>query len=479
MPPPRSTPPLLTAALAWLSVMLLGVIGPLEANPALLVEIARVPLPPVIDGHLQDWGQSRWISFAEDTSDNPWVAGSRLRDDGPTEKPLTAQTALDLSGSFALAWDDEWIYLAARVTDNVHDVEGGEPGQWYLRDSVSLFLDLPLDGDGFGWIRGDHGFSFVADPSDPRGGRWWRRGGKAGRRETAAPEQVQMAVRLTAEGYDLEAAIPMAVLARTTPEWRPPFEGRTVGFMFLVTDPDGGPDSFGGQLSYGGTSDDDGLWSKLRFRPAGMGAPPQILDPSVRVNVDAVEPTPEERQFESRVKAGQAATMSLLLAASDSSKRSELVASHRLLADECFQIYLDKRPSRLAVKAVGLAFSLWGESASVDQIRQALSRISFREDVWHLILPGLRQAFYLAGNTQEAMGLVEQLQTQVTPLRSRSALLLPLANHWLWQGHVERARKAYEQIVFWKASLWHIEGALRGLNRIVALEAESPPAPQP
>ena len=35
---------------------------------------------------------------------------------------------------------------------------------------------------------------------------------------------------------------------------------------------------------------------------------------------------------------------------------------------------------------------------------------------------------------QEAMELMEQLQAQVIPLRSRSALLLLLASHWLFAG---------------------------------------------
>jgi hypothetical protein len=46
---------------------------------------------------------------------------------GPTEPAGTAETSADLSGFFALQWDDGWIYLAAQVTDNAHDVSGG-PG---------------------------------------------------------------------------------------------------------------------------------------------------------------------------------------------------------------------------------------------------------------------------------------------------------------------------------------------------------------
>ena len=49
-----------------------------------------------------------------------------LADDGATEPWGTAGAAADLSGSFAFQWDEDWLYLAAQVTDNVHDVSGGE-----------------------------------------------------------------------------------------------------------------------------------------------------------------------------------------------------------------------------------------------------------------------------------------------------------------------------------------------------------------
>ena len=69
--------------------------------------------------------------------------GCDLRDDGPTEPTGTAGTAADLSGTFALQWDEKWIYLAAQVTDNVHDIQKGSPREWYFRDAVNLFLAVP------------------------------------------------------------------------------------------------------------------------------------------------------------------------------------------------------------------------------------------------------------------------------------------------------------------------------------------------
>ena len=251
----------------------LAILGGTSGRANLTVDIERTETPPVIDGDISEWGETHWIRLARDAPNMPPVLiGSRLRDDGAAELEGTAGTDEDLSGAFTLQWDEEWIYLAAQVADNVRDIEGTKSSEWWCKDGVTLFLDVPLDGDGSDWIQGDHTFSFVADSTYPEDGRWWRNGDFTG--ETAPPE-TQLAVQEGENGdYVLEAAIPMAALTEATPEWSPPFEGRIVGFMLMVTDPDGGGTPYGGQLMYGGTSDDDASWAWLRFRPAGMAASP-------------------------------------------------------------------------------------------------------------------------------------------------------------------------------------------------------------
>ena len=271
----------LTLSLVWVSC------GNLHANPNLFVEIGRVETPPVIDGRLDDWAQVQWIPFAPGAPHMSSGESNQLRDDGLTESTGTAGTDADVSGSFALQWDEERIYLAAQVTDNVHDVIGGTAEQWYLKDSVSLFLDIPLDGDGVFFYTGDHAFSFVADPTHPEYSKWWRRGSAKGPQEVPAPPKTRMAVQITEDGYDLEAIIPMGVLTQLTPDWHPPFEGRTVGFMLLVADPDGGNDPFGGQLIYGGDGDNDAFWASLRLRQSKRVVPPYV-DPTLSKRIDNI-----------------------------------------------------------------------------------------------------------------------------------------------------------------------------------------------
>ena len=51
--------------------------------------------------------------------------GGRSLNSGPTEAAGTAGTKEDLSASFALQWDEDWIFVGARVTDNVMMLRGG------------------------------------------------------------------------------------------------------------------------------------------------------------------------------------------------------------------------------------------------------------------------------------------------------------------------------------------------------------------
>ncbi|MBI2502556.1 MAG: hypothetical protein HYW07_04910 [Candidatus Latescibacteria bacterium] len=274
--------------LGWLLLSLLGVPS-LQADPNLIVDIEEATTPLAIDGDLSDWKDARWLFFAPGAPHMSNVGVNNLVDEGPTEAPGTATTAADLSGSFCLQWDEEWLYMAAKVRDNVHDISGGEPGEWYFKDSVSLFLDIPLDGDGPNYITGDHTFAFVADPTYPKEGKWWRHGDNTKqpvRQETPAPPQTQLALRLGERGnYTLEAAIPMSVLTELTPAFRPPFDDRIVGFWFLVADPDNGPGSSFTQLAYGGDDDNDAQWARLRFRSVGpMPAPPSASPALARLS---------------------------------------------------------------------------------------------------------------------------------------------------------------------------------------------------
>lgn len=250
-----------------------------SADARWTLEAEATPVAPVIDGLLDEWQDAPKIAFgpgAPHVSSNP---AYQLRNDGPSEPAGTVGTVADLSGQFSIRWDEDAIYLAAWVRDNVHDVRGPSSERWWEKDSVSLFLDVPRDGDGPSWISGDHAFSFVADPAPSADAVWWRHGEGKNHVEVAAPDEVRRAIRLTGDGYSVEAAIPMTVLSRFTDEWRPPYQEQLVGWMLLVADSDGGAEPYGGELVIGGHDDHDGQWARLRLVSRGASTAPQMEVP--------------------------------------------------------------------------------------------------------------------------------------------------------------------------------------------------------
>ena len=258
----------------------------------LVVEADQVLEKPRIDGDLSEWKDARKLPFAPGLEHFTTAPNFALRDDG-TEADGVAGTSADLSGEVSLGWDEDSIYIAANVRDNVIDVTGAEDSPdafWWHRDSVSLFLDVPRDGDGGEWKPGDHAFSFIPDPERPSHYKWWRRGDASGRLETPAPDAVEMRFKINEEGYTLEAAVPMSLLRTQTLDWKPPYDERVLGFMYIVTDPDCNPsDPFGGELIYGGDSDDDGWWAGLRLVKHGVSAPAHLESPLSKSNAGTVD----------------------------------------------------------------------------------------------------------------------------------------------------------------------------------------------
>lgn len=130
---------------------------------------------------------------------------------------------------------------------------------------------------------------------------------------------------------------------------------------------------------------------------------------------------------------------------------------HRL-APAYFKIYLEKRPSDLATRALGTAFTMWGNLKGVsDQVQQVLKQIPYEEDVWGDIGHCLLRAFHHDERADEGLILVEKLARKVIPLRSRTSLLSDLSRSLLDKGKIEKARQGFEQILEWNASEWHVK----------------------
>ena len=151
-------------------------------QPAVVITAPLMTLPPAIDGDLSDWPASSGAQF--DAS-----SASTVRPTGGT-----LPSAADINIHAWAAWDNDFLYLAARVWD---DAVVSDSTDVWQDDELEFSVDAALDGVFNG--PDDHQFTLNAD------GRVTDRG------VTALPA-VQRAVDLLADGYQIEAAIPITLV---------------------------------------------------------------------------------------------------------------------------------------------------------------------------------------------------------------------------------------------------------------------------
>jgi hypothetical protein len=176
----------------------------------------------------------------------------------------------DVNGEAAVAWDDEYFYVMAKVNDDVHDVASANAESWWERDGVSYFFNLSNDKSGSDWEDGDNSFTFDADPSYPADyAVWWRKGRDSGKEEIVTTDVVTTVVLTGTNGdYIIEGAIPMGTngLGGNNDFFVPPYEGQTIGFSVLILDADGAGTGAGwGQIMSTGDGDNQATWGNLAF----------------------------------------------------------------------------------------------------------------------------------------------------------------------------------------------------------------------
>lgn len=182
-------------------------------------DVEAIPLvtPPTIDGSLTEWGG---IIAASSVHRVYSVAGW----DGSE----------DLTAVWQLGWDSDNLYVAVRVTDDVH-VQTASGNQIFRGDGVDMQFDTARDADlGDGLSPDD--FQITLSPGDFAGSSptAFRYRGTAGGAILDAPggNSVTVAAQQTATGYTLEAAIPWTDLNLT------PSIDLTIGLALNANDND-------------------------------------------------------------------------------------------------------------------------------------------------------------------------------------------------------------------------------------------------
>jgi LCP family protein required for cell wall assembly len=169
--------------------------------------------PPNIDGDLAEWTALVYPV-------NQPVFG-RENWSGPS----------DLSASWNIAWDDEYLYLAIKVTDDVF-VQSASGENLFKGDSLELLIDVDPGQRTDALTDRDFqlgispGNLSISPPGPTEAFLWWPQNDKGARGSVIA------FARPTSTGYAIESAIPWSIFRVT------PFAGEGFAFTLSVSDDD-------------------------------------------------------------------------------------------------------------------------------------------------------------------------------------------------------------------------------------------------
>jgi hypothetical protein len=173
----------------------------------------RVQTAVLVDGDLGEW-QGVPCYLVDEEMNVP---------DGNITK--VDKSKMNLRSNFYVQWDEERLYLAAEVTDDVivNNLSPSERGSFYRTDSIEFYIDPGRSGGGAGL------FKLAVLPFDTLGNAHGARheDARPGPIEVMAPH-TQIAAEKTATGYTVEVSIPFEYLGVT------PGPGLVLGFCHTV-----------------------------------------------------------------------------------------------------------------------------------------------------------------------------------------------------------------------------------------------------
>jgi len=159
-------------------------------KPAIKYGLQKKERKVKIDGKLKEWKD---LPFALD--ENAVIQAS----------PFTHQGNEDAHGSFAVNYDDDYLYVAAKIMDDELLVKNGENPLY--QDAVAIFID-PRPAEHYNRTKRNNLFSdwiMVAASPDDAGTIY---------QKERLPSGTLCAINNTEVGYDVEVAIPISYLSK-------------------------------------------------------------------------------------------------------------------------------------------------------------------------------------------------------------------------------------------------------------------------
>lgn len=192
-----------------------------------------------VDGDLTDWKKANFIDIVKSGTVKIWMYGVTVEQ--------VTEGAKDLSGNFALCWDDENLYLGARFVDNAM-AAAASADTMYHADSIQFAVHQETAGTGWyelclGSVKDSppQAYCFIAPTND---------------HPTGPLKDVRLMINRKDTITTYEAAIPWKALAPITPKVTP------FAISLLVNDNDGSGRK--GWIEWGGGIGDEKAVSKFR-----------------------------------------------------------------------------------------------------------------------------------------------------------------------------------------------------------------------
>ncbi len=208
--------------------------------PTATVEPTAAPtaIPPTAEPMIRPGGAfvAKYVSTA------PTLDGTYAEWIDKTEKyklpyrvwgPSKWKDQADLEGAFGAVWDDTYLYVSVKVTDDSYNQrQSGE--SLYKGDSVEILIDSNLYGDFY--VQGLDGDDFQiglsagnsASSINPEAYIWY----PSGKKGTSTKIQMSKVFETESNIYRVEAAIPWSLLGVT------PKAGMHIGFAVSISDND-------------------------------------------------------------------------------------------------------------------------------------------------------------------------------------------------------------------------------------------------
>lgn len=145
---------------------------------------------------------------------------------------------------------------------------------------------------------------------------------------------------------------------------------------------------------------------------------------------------------------------------SEQGEFDESARIQRATAGQLFAFYVENPSTETGGNALASAFMMWGNVGDAGAVDAAMPRVDPDSEAWSGLLSSINNAYVKSGRTARGLRrLLVKLDRRLTDPKSRSALLMMLAEHDLYRGRRKKARRRLDQVIRLDADPFYVEGA--------------------